>query len=206
MSVIDTTLIDSTDATNEKVIWHEYHNVRSDSSGNYRIIIGEPTEFLDVDIQRMRFANDTFYCEIKRIDKESEYTVARERIMINHDFSFSVSDSIKNNITQKDNLKIIISTMNRKGKAIWTEEQKGEDLLNSKNVIGLGKGKIILADRDYFEWTPCNYYINITTPLDYSKAVLMLGFLGILGLVFALLLKREDKTSGFGLELPNKTE
>lgn len=39
---------------------------------------------------------------------------------------------------------------------------------------------------------------------DYTWPVLMLAFLGILGIIFALLLKKEDKRSGFGLELPNK--
>ena len=34
--------------------------------------------------------------------------------------------------------------------------------------------------------------------------MIMLAFLGILGIVFALLLKREDKVSGYGLELPNR--
>jgi len=38
---------------------------------------------------------------------------------------------------------------------------------------------------------------------DYQWAILMLACLGIIGLVFAFLLKREDKTSGYGLELPS---
>ena len=37
---------------------------------------------------------------------------------------------------------------------------------------------------------------------DYTYAILMLAFLGVLGLVFAILLKREDRTSGYGLEKP----
>ncbi|MFZ0391931.1 MAG: MFS transporter [Calditrichia bacterium] len=44
------------------------------------------------------------------------------------------------------------------------------------------------------------------TPLDYTYAVIILGLLGFLGLIFAFLLKHEDKTSGFGLEQPNKSE
>lgn len=40
--------------------------------------------------------------------------------------------------------------------------------------------------------------------LDYTNPILMLAGLGLLGMVFAFLLKREDKVSGFGLELPNK--
>ncbi len=43
-------------------------------------------------------------------------------------------------------------------------------------------------------------------PLDYTYSIFMLVGLGVLGLIFAFLLKREDKTSGFGLELPNKQD
>jgi MFS family permease len=39
---------------------------------------------------------------------------------------------------------------------------------------------------------------------NYTYSILMLAIIGIAGIVFALLLKREDKTSGFGLEKPNK--
>ncbi len=39
---------------------------------------------------------------------------------------------------------------------------------------------------------------------DYTQALVMLALLGIVGLVFSWLLKREDKTSGYGLEEPNK--
>jgi MFS family permease len=40
--------------------------------------------------------------------------------------------------------------------------------------------------------------------LDYRYPILMLAGLGLVGLLFAVLLKREDKVSGYGLELPNK--
>ena len=43
-----------------------------------------------------------------------------------------------------------------------------------------------------------------TASYDYTNPVLMLTVLGMLGVLFAILLKREDKVSGFGLELPNK--
>jgi MFS family permease len=39
---------------------------------------------------------------------------------------------------------------------------------------------------------------------DYTNPILMLAGLGLIGLVFAVLLKYDDKTSGYGLELPNK--
>lgn len=37
---------------------------------------------------------------------------------------------------------------------------------------------------------------------DYTWPIFMLAFLGLAGIMFALLLKREDKVSGFGLEKP----
>ncbi len=41
---------------------------------------------------------------------------------------------------------------------------------------------------------------------DYTYALAMLALLGIAGLLFSWLLKKEDKTSGYGLEEPNKIE
>ena len=38
--------------------------------------------------------------------------------------------------------------------------------------------------------------------LDYAPTMIMFTVLGLLGLFFALLLKREDKKSGCGVELP----
>ncbi len=47
---------------------------------------------------------------------------------------------------------------------------------------------------------------NGTASYDYTNPVLMLAVLGVLGVVFAFLLKKEDKVSGYGLELPNKAK
>ncbi|MFU8843590.1 MAG: MFS transporter [Bacteroidales bacterium] len=45
-----------------------------------------------------------------------------------------------------------------------------------------------------------------TASYNYTYALLMLAFLGILGFIFALLLKREDKVSGYGLEQTSKSQ
>lgn len=42
-----------------------------------------------------------------------------------------------------------------------------------------------------------------TANLDYTATIIMFALLGLVGLVFAILLKREDKISGYGLELPS---
>ncbi|MBI9039523.1 MAG: MFS transporter, partial [Bacteroidales bacterium] len=48
-----------------------------------------------------------------------------------------------------------------------------------------------------------NMVVSGEASYNYQWAILMLACLGIVGLVFAFLLKREDKTSGYGLELPS---
>jgi MFS family permease len=41
-------------------------------------------------------------------------------------------------------------------------------------------------------------------PLNYNPTMLLFSLLGMIALVFAFLLRHDDKTSGYGLELPNK--
>ena len=50
----------------------------------------------------------------------------------------------------------------------------------------------------------CRHGGSRNAKYNYTYSILMLAMIGIVGVVFAFLLKREDKTSGFGLELPNK--
>lgn len=48
--------------------------------------------------------------------------------------------------------------------------------------------------------------IEAGSKLVYTPTILMFAFFGLLGVVFALLLKWDDKTSGYGLELPSNTK
>lgn len=63
----------------------------------------------------------------------------------------------------------------------------------------------IVLDRTNPGITPEAVSSGIAT-YNYTYAILMLAGLGILGLIFALLLKRDDKTSGYGLELPSNAK
>jgi MFS family permease len=45
-----------------------------------------------------------------------------------------------------------------------------------------------------------------TAVYNYTNPTIMLAALGLLGVLFAFLLKHDDKTSGYGLELPNKVK
>jgi len=63
----------------------------------------------------------------------------------------------------------------------------------------------IILDRTNPGVTPEAVSNGIAT-YNYTYAILMLAGLGVLGLIFAILLKREDKTSGYGLELPSNAK
>lgn len=60
----------------------------------------------------------------------------------------------------------------------------------------------IILDKTNPGVTPEDVAGGIAT-YNYTYAILMLAGLGVLGVFFALLLKREDKKAGYGLELPS---
>jgi MFS family permease len=63
----------------------------------------------------------------------------------------------------------------------------------------------IIVDRTNPGITPDDVVNGIAT-YNYTYAILMLAGLGVLGVIFAVLLKREDKKSGYGLELPSNAK
>jgi len=60
----------------------------------------------------------------------------------------------------------------------------------------------VLLDRTNPSYTAEQIAAGAT--LNYTWPIVMLASLGILGVIFAILLKREDKISGYGLELPSR--
>jgi hypothetical protein len=68
--------------------------------------------------------------------------------------------------------------------------------------LKIGKGDIAYINTDFLLRSG-NIVAKIKTPLNYNYAILLFAVLGLLGLLFAILLKREDKKSGYGLELPS---
>jgi len=64
---------------------------------------------------------------------------------------------------------------------------------------------ITYANIHYLVWQEpvTTYYIKVRTPLDYTNTCLLFALFGFIGFFFALMLKHNDKTSGYGLELPS---
>ena len=49
-----------------------------------------------------------------------------------------------------------------------------------------------------------NRNVAIGQPLNYTPAMILFSCLGFIALLFAFMLRKDDKTSGYGLELPNR--
>lgn len=100
----------------------------------------------------------------------------------------------------------MITIFNRDNNELIYKEKQGIHTNDQgKMQITIGLGVVQEANYGYFNLQQGDYCAEILTPLDYTNPMLMLSLLGVLGLFFAFMLKREDKTSGFGLEKPNKT-
>ncbi len=87
---------------------------------------------------------------------------------------------------------------------VWQERVRFYLDEDGRFEIPMGYGRLVFADPHYFVLDQGQYVAEVIKPLDYTNAMLVFSLLGFFGLIFAFLLKREDKTSGYGLELPNK--
>ncbi|GEM_PF-10882 len=95
----------------------------------------------------------------------------------------------------------IINVEQRK---VWQERIRFYLKDDGSFEILMGYGRLVFANPDYFGLAENEHEAEVIKPLDYTNPMLVFSLLGFIGLVFAFLLKREDKTSGYGLELPNK--
>ena len=86
-----------------------------------------------------------------------------------------------------------------------TIEQKVEELINSSPELAKDKNKLMKAVENVTKNIVYQEVIKYKLNLRYNYFWDMLIFttLALLSLIFAFLLKREDKIKGYGLELPN---
>ena len=83
-------------------------------------------------------------------------------------------------------------------------DERHDVFFNADGQLSLkvGKGDIDFVNINYLKMTD-NTVAKVKTPLNYTYTISMFAILGLFGLIFALLLKREDEKSGYGLELPS---
>ncbi len=196
------------DSCTGEILWRAIHEVQSDGNGEYRIRLGEGDIISKAEFEKVKLDQYDLGIRIKNLDEESEAKVVEEPLgLINHEQTFSGVYRSSGEIISGERFDALISVYNRKNNEIvYREKQNIRTNDKGEMNIDIGDGVVQDAGYRYFNLQNGNYCAEVLTPMDYTNPMLMLSLLGVLGLFFAFLLKREDKTSGYGLEKPNKMD
>lgn len=214
------------DIISGRIIWNESHRVETDDQGRFSIDIGKPEVLLSADFglldrdytyraELIKSKDDTdavLYSGPLYVDENNVFVSVledqpKELLGQTHRGSIRLYAIHEEHITKEDEeAEEIITEVVVSENLVWEETTRFYvDAAGQFEVI-MGQGSLVHAQREYFGITAQQHSAEIIKPLDYTNPMLVFSVLGFFGLLFAFLLKREDKTSGYGLELPNKTE
>ncbi len=221
---INVTTVVFDDVVSGTIVWNESHTVSTNDRGEFTINIGKADALLSANFNQLKESNDYTRLEAQLVKTRDD----EERIMYENEFSVD-----ENNVfvaaletdqqelldaTHRGEIKIFAitdyiiedddgtQTQQEIRELVWEESTRFYVDAAGQFEIIIGQGRLLQANSDYFGITDQAHTAEIIKPLDYTNPMLVFSLLGIIGLVFAFLLKREDKTSGYGLELPNKEE
>ena len=198
------------DSCKGDIMWKSIHQVQTDDQGKYEFALEDYdilaiAKFKLIDIQDYDLG-----IRIENIEDEDnpKSVVERDTLAITDAKEKYINSYKVDGETLKDeSFDGLITVFDWKSGDVVYQEKKGihvneEGMMN----INIGLGSVQKANYNYLNFEDGNYCAEIMEPLDYTNAMLMLSLLGVLGLFFAFLLKRDDKVSGYGLEQPNKKQ
>lgn len=193
------------DSLKGDIVWKEEHKLKTDDMGAFDIEIGNGDVLVSADFSKLVDTLD-YKAKLNVVDDEDTTNVYAGELVYNENNMFktkssSVDEKYKGQINEG-----VFSVYSEQGDLVWQELATYHISNDGEVEFLIGKGKVISADKDYFGLQSNHYAVEVIKPLDYTNPMLMLSGLGVLGLLFAFLLKRDDKTSGFGLEQPNKND
>ncbi len=190
-----------------RIIWRENHKVTTCESGEFEINIGEGENFERIDFTKITDEVD-FQAKVKLFKNDDKVNIYDGEFHYKKETLEFISETdVKiDEVLSQNNYGIITIYDPINEKLVWKEEIMFYIDNKSNFTIPLGLGTIRHAESIYFGMHTKEYEAEIIKPLNYTNPMLVFALLGVFGLVFAFLLKREDKTSGYGLELPNKTK
>ncbi len=231
---INVTAVMFDDIISGRIVWNETHTVETDENGVFTIDIGNPQAILSADFGKLNpdieykavlvkednetehilyeghFEADEDNVFVASLDDAAEHLIDRTHrgtiklYAIQTQMIEKAIEISTNGENDEDTIKIIEPEVVTEEVLVWQESTRFYvDVAGQFEVI-MGQGHLAYADRQYFGLTDQQYAAEIIKPLDYTNPMLVFSLLGFFGLIFAFLLKREDKTSGYGLELPNK--
>ena len=196
------------DSCTGDIIWRAIHEVKSDDEGEYSIHVGEGDIISNAEFEKVKLDQYNLGIRVKDLEKKNETLIVDEALNINNPReTYSSVYRSSDELFSNERFDALITVYNRENNEIvYSEKQNLRTDDQGTMQIEIGDGVVKEAGYRYFNLKDGNFCAEVLTPLDYTNPMLMLSLLGVFGLFFAFLLKREDRTSGYGLELPNKTE
>ena len=205
---INTTVFE--DSISGNIAWRETHMVTTDSRGEFRIQLGHGDVISNVDFSRLN--QDIGYRTEIIISRRNEDLLIFDDPFIADSRSSADDEQFFTGEIGPEHQHLFESTVRgqiflydeNSGEKVWQEGARFYIERDGSFEIPMGYGRLAFADPRYFGLHEGSYEAEIIKPLDYTNAMLIFSLLGFAGFLFAFLLKREDKTSGYGLEKPNK--
>ncbi len=203
------------DSISGDVVWRELHHQKTNEQGEFELRIGQGDVISMADFNYL----------VEGPDYRAEIIVTRrseEILLFDGDFSADPQGYFRNDVdprhqtlfggTLRGTLTLYdadatladADMQDGREHMVWQERVRFYLEDDGSFEILMGYGRLAYADANYFGLREGDYELEVIKPLDYTNAMLVFSLLGFFGFVFAFLLKREDKTSGYGLEKPNK--
>jgi MFS family permease len=205
-SRLNINVVTYSDSIHGDIVWKEAHSVKTNEQGAFDIEIGEGDAIIMADFSKLIDTLD-YQARLSLYDGSETVQVYKGDFTLNENKMFTGTTGPS---LEKDNRKKLhdglLTVISETGDVVWKEELGFHLAKEGDFEIMMGKGKLLAADKKYFGFDTNEYAVEVIKPLDYTNPMLMLSGLGVLGLLFAFLLKREDKVSGYGLEQPNKRD
>jgi len=202
------------DSCSGEIVWKSHNRVTSDDEGKYRFNVGEHEILAIAEYDLIDLAAHDLGIRIQRIDGSLFEEDDTTSVIKKSEFKLKSPDEQytavynKNGVpVQDETFDALITLYNRETNELVYQEKQSIATDEAGNMkVEVGDGKVQNANYKYFTFDDNKYCAEVLEPLDYTNPMLMLSLLGVLGIFFAFLLKRDDKVSGYGLEQPNKQD
>ncbi len=186
------------------IVWRETHMVTTGDQGEFRVQLGQGDVITNVDFSRLN-PDIGYRAEIIISRRDDDIVIFDDEFSADEEQFFTGQIGPEHQRLFDNTVRGQIYLYDKDtGEKVWQEGARFYLESDGSFEIPMGYGRLAFADPAYFGLHEGRHEAEIIKPLNYTNAMLIFSLLGFFGFIFAFLLKREDKTSGYGLERPNK--
>ena len=196
------------DSLSGEIVYRSYYETKTGKDGDYSINFrnNEMVDLIKFDLLEIPQDAKIYIDRVKSPtfgDNDTIRLLESSKFQLDEKNQYIATLAEPGKKPNKKNFDAIISIKDADGRVIYSESQKLYMDETGKSKIKFGFGELRSVNYEALDFRQETYVAEIIEPLDYTNAMLMFSALGLLGILFAFLLKRDDKVSGYGLEQPN---